>query len=674
MIKMFLNSKFCILMVLLFLSGVAYSQTATVDLTSHQPTAPTGSSFYWYDTNPNATIGATALSGTAITSAIANTYYGAFYDATSSCYSPAAKVDVVIGTCPIDLSSYITATNIEWYTNSAHTETKLINSIALTSGTYFPFNNNSGTYTPINEVVIVSITALAVPIVIGIFQPVLTTTPINIHTLTLASGTALTIIAGLNFTVKNSIANSGRLTVENNANLIQVCDSSVNTGNIIVQRDSAPIVRLDHTLWSSPVTGVETVQEFSPATLANRFYTYSTSSDAYAAVAATSAFTAGQGIAIRAPNNQNTINPTPWQGTFTGVPNNGIISFGLDDTLSGYNLVGNPYPSTIDAATFLTVNPNIDGTLYFYAHSLSMNADGVFPSGTNYAMWNSSGSTLATHIDGDVHPYQVAPSGIIQVGQGFFVKANASGSINFTNAMRVGNIANQNFRTAAVEKDRLWLNLQTGTGVDINQILVGYITGATQGVDRNYDGLSFGNAGSSLSSKIGTADYVIQGRSFPFDPNDIVSLGFKANAAANYTIGISKSDGLFAGNQEVFLKDALLGTEQSIKVSPYTFSSQAGTFDARFSLVFTKTLGVASNRLNPNSVLVYKDGEWFRVKTNGITMNQVSVYDMSGRLILQQSKINAATTVLKGLSVVNAALLFKIISTDNQTITVKVVN
>lgn len=512
-----------------------------------------------------------------------------------------------------------------------------------------------------------------VTIAVAANQPVLSTN-VTIQTLTLETGTTMTVPTELNLTVTNYINNSGILTVASNANLIQV-DEVTNTGSIIVQRNSSPIVRLDHILWSSPVAG-QNLFDFSSATLTNRFYTYDTNANSYTNVGldANSLFIAGKGYAIRAPNNHTAVAPAVWQRTFTGVPNNGTIPFSLDASTFGYNLVGNPYPSTIDAATFIAENPSIVGTLYFYAHSLSMDTNGLFPSGTNYSAWNGTGIALATHIDGDVHLVPETPSGIIQVGQGFIVKATTSGLLNFTNAMRVANNANQNFKTKAVEKDRLWLNLKTDLGADINQILVGYITGATQGVDRNYDGLAFGNTGSFLSSKIAGDDYAIQGRSLPFDPSDTVPLGFKAATAGNYTISLTNSDGLFTGNQEVFLKDNLTGIEQNIKESSYTFTSEAGTFDARFSLTYAKTLGVASSSFTPDSVLVYKEGQWFAVKTNGITMKEVSVYDLTGRLIFKQKGINATTTVLKGLSEVKEVMLVKIISQENETITLKVIN
>jgi len=55
-------------------------------------------------------------------------------------------------------------------------------------------------------------------------------------------------------------------------------------------------------------------------------------------------------------------------------------------------------------------------------------------------------------------------------------------------------------------------------------------------------------------------------------------------------------------------------------------------------------------------------------------MQEVSVYDLAGRLIFKQSGINDTTTLLKGLSQVNEAMLVKIVSQENQTLTVKIIN
>ena len=502
---------------------------------------------------------------------------------------------------------------------------------------------------------------------------------VTINSLAISTGATLTVNSGYNLTVTNAVANSGTMTLQNNANLLQssATTTNSNSGNLIVKRNSASLLRLDHTLWSSPVAS-QNLYNFSPLTLMNRFYTYNTVSNGYVTTGldATTTFAAGKGYAVRAPNDHSALTPTTWEGTFTGIPNNGTVPFTLDTNGSGFNLVGNPYPSPITATSFLTENSSkIGGTLYFYAHSLPMNADGTFPTGTNYSTWNASATTVATTATSpDPHLAPEVPNGIIQVGQGFFVKATAAGTINFTNTMRVANNANQFFRTTEIERHRLWLNLTTESGDDINQIAVAYVEGATQNADTNFDGLSFGNAGSMLSSKIDGSDYVIQGRSLPFASNDMVPLGFKATAAGNYKIVLTDKDGLFLGNQDVFVRDNLMGIEHNIKVSPYTFASEIGTFDTRFQLVYTQTLGIPSTTFTPNAVIVYKNTDGFHVTTNGIVMKDILVYDISGRLIFKQSNINGTTTVLKGLLQTKQVLLLKITSQENETVTVKAIN
>ena len=476
-----------------------------------------------------------------------------------------------------------------------------------------------------------------------------------------------------------TVDSGSSFTMNNNSNLFQADASAVNTGNIVVKRNTSTIVRLDHTLWSSPVTG-QNLFSFSPNTLVNRFYVYNTATNSYVTtgLSNTSLFTPAKGFAVRAPNNQSATTPAVWTGTFTGVPNNGTKTFTLATNAANgynYNLVGNPYPSAISASNFYAANASkIGGTLYFYAHTLTMNASGIFPTGTNYATWTGLGGAAATAGDG--HTPAVAPNGIIQVGQGFIVRATASGDVTFTNSMRVANQQNQFMKaaTASAETHRMWLNLKTDTGVDVNQILVGYMDGATQGVDAGLDGLSFGNTGSYLYSKIENDNFVIQARSLPFDVTDEVPLGFNCATAGSYSISLTNTDGLFAADQDILVRDNLTGTDTSIKTVPYTFNSETGVFDTRFRLVYTQALGVPSTNFTENSVIVYKNTDWFHVNTKGIEMKDIMVYDISGRLIYSKKDINATTAVLNGLTTTNQVLILKINSIEDKTVTIKVIN
>ena len=139
-------------------------------------------------------------------------------------------------------------------------------------------------------------------------------------------------------------------------------------------------------------------------------------------------------------------------------------------------------------------------------------------------------------------------------------------------------------------------------------------------------------------------------------------------------ISLTNTDGLFAGSQDIFVRDNLMGIDHNIKVSPYTFASDAGTFDSRFELVYTQALGIPSTDFTPNSVIVYKNTDWFHVSTKGISMKDILVYDISGRLIYKLNDINDTKAVLKGLTTTKQVLFLKITSTENQSVTVKVLN
>ena len=469
-------------------------------------------------------------------------------------------------------------------------------------------------------------------------------------------------------------------TLSNNSNFIQVNPLAINVGNVIVKRNTSTIVRLDHTLWSSPVTG-QNVYNFSPATLTHRFYIYDTNSDTFlsSTINSSSEFSPSNGYAIRAPNNQSSTVPNEWTGVFSGVPNNGTLNFPLIyGVANSYNLIGNPYASAIDANMFLAANTrSIEGTIYFYQHTLTMNVNGLFPTGTNYASLTTTGGTAATEVlvgNVNYHTPAVIPNGIIQVGQGFFVKAKNSGTLSFTNSMRVPDQNHQFNKTTTTEKNRLWLNLKSEDGSDINQILIGYLDGATQEVDSNFDGLSYGNIGSFLYSTINGDSYVIQGRALPFGVNDIVPLGFKCTAAGNFSIKLSNMDGLFLGNQDVFIHDNLTGTDINIKTAPYTFNSEVGTFNNRFEIVYIQALGIPSSNFNKDAVIVYKNTGSFHVSTKGIVLKAIQVFDISGRLIYILNDINNRAAELKGLPQTKQVLFLKLISQENQTVTIKVIN
>lgn len=489
------------------------------------------------------------------------------------------------------------------------------------------------------------------------------------------------IIFNNNLYVYNRIKTNAGSTfiMNNNNNVIQINPNITNFGNMIIRRNTSTLVRLDHTLWSSPVIG-QNIYNFSPQTLTHRFYTYDTSTDTYlsSTLSTTSEFAAAKGYAVRAANNQSATIPTEWTGSFTGIPNNGTYPFNLTHTtVNKFNLLGNPYPSTLNATTFVTDNASvIEGTLYFYAHTLTMDVNGIFPPGTNYASWNATGGTAATEVainSPNYHTPAVIPNGTIQVGQGFFVEAKNNGMVNFNNTQRINNQNHQFFKTTS-ENHHIWLNATTNDGTDLNQILIGYLEGATIGIDTNYDGKSYGNVGNHLYSIIDNEKYVIQGRALPFSITDEVPLGWYCETAGTFKLKLSNFDGIFQGNQDVFIKDNITGTTTNIKTTPYTFTSTTGTFNNRFSIVYEQNLGETTHHLDSNNIIVHKKDQVFQVSSQDKEIKDILIYDLTGRLLFQKKDILAKTITLNEISQTNQVLLFKINFTDNKSYNLKVLN
>ncbi|MGK4567523.1 hypothetical protein [Flavobacterium sp. 3HN19-14] len=329
---------------------------------------------------------------------------------------------------------------------------------------------------------------------------------VNSGSFTISTGTDISVIED----VTNNLS-AANFVVENNANLIQTGSINNNVGAITVKRN-AVMRRLDYVYWGSPVAG-QSLKLFSPYTVspvnapgfptptgASRFYTLDETTNSFAVIAdpLNTSFELSKGYMLRAPNNFPAAGtPQTFNGVFTGVPNNGDNGIAITNTAvtgKGYNMLGNPYPSTMNADLFLAQNP---GELYFWTHT---NQDA--PSGANYATYTTFGTASAAG--------GATPDGTIAIGQGFLLKTASTGTATFLNTMRNGVNNATFFRNANVEKNRIWMNLTNSVGLQ-NQILVGYMDGATNGVDTSIDATQIESGIDNIATMIGSEKFNIQG-------------------------------------------------------------------------------------------------------------------------------------------------------------------
>jgi len=515
---------------------------------------------------------------------------------------------------------------------------------------------------------------------------------------TVKAGKKLTINpnATLNVVTNVVVENTGSILVKNTGSLVQIKDDATFTGELnsfTMERNTTPMIIYDFAYWGSPVTS-QNLKTFSPNTLADKYYSFNGTSWVIENPV-TASMTPGRGYIVRSPqawnntitnggvSSYNTTQPDGtfpggvFQGVFTGKANAGTITVPLMGNAGANNLLGNPYPSPISVADFTDANPGkIDGTFYFWTHKTRVssvpNQNGTYAyNNQDYASYNKTGGVATSPID-------KKPDGNIASGQGFFVRTSGTGNVVFKNSMRIqGTGKNSDFyrtgNTTNTENNRYWLSMANADGL-YSEFLVGYINGATNNTDIDFDGITTSSGNVMLYTVVSTNKLAIQGRQAPFTNTDAVPVGYKVAAAGQYTISINKKEGLFEDGQTMYLYDRTTSTYHDLLAGDFTFTSAAGTFDSRFEVRYVnETLGVDNPVVSNSDVIVYKNGNQIAVKVTNFTIEDIQVYDITGKLLFDKKGIDANEFSTSTLNVSNQVVVAKVTLDGGQTISKKVI-
>lgn len=493
------------------------------------------------------------------------------------------------------------------------------------------------------------------------------------------SGTVIINSAHTLNIINQVTVSGGSLTFEDGASLVQVNDAAVNSGNITYKRKTTPLKQYDYTYWSSPVAGA-TLSQLATNSL---MYNFSPTINNWVYQVGGTAMIQGVGYIGRAPQNL-TYSPTQIVETsFFGVPGNGVINTPIIKSSGTYNLVGNPYPSAIDADLFITANSSTtNGTVYFWTHNTAITNNQYITN--DYAKYNLTGAvrTSTSALSGGA-----LPTGKIAAGQGFFVEAKTSladgtYSTVFNNSMRILGNNTQFFKTEhpittnsasnELERHRIWLSLNNSLGA-YSQMLVGYVQTATEGFDSLFDGKTL-PAGNSVSiyTMVDEYDLSIQGKGLPFSETDVIPVGYSTTVNGEMTIKMDDFDGLF-DSQDVYLFDKTTNVLHDIKAVPYNFDTAVGTFKNRFELRFVnQALGTENPTLSDNDIRIINLDHQMQILSSAKTITAVEVYDVLGKLVFKQDNLNT-NSFQTTLSKTPQVLLVRITTDNDHIITKKTV-
>jgi hypothetical protein len=535
-------------------------------------------------------------------------------------------------------------------------------------------------------------------------KPIVSGTTYNAYcyNLTVSGGSSLQANSSNNVIVTDfvKVFSSGQFKLKDSSSLIQINNTATNAGSISMER-TAYVKAYDYVYWCSPVKNFNsgTISPASPSGYIFKWNPTIANSNGGQGnwVSGTEVMSVAKGYIAISPGTYSYTTAAPLTATFNGIPYNGIrkpsISRGsytgadyagtngatitkLDDN---WNLIGNPYPSAVDALGFLALNSNINGNVRLWTHGSPVSTSNSNP---------FYGSFIANYDVNDYISYNGTGStppgfnGKIGAGQAFFVIMNdgatTNSTVTFNNSLRSAAYDNSQFyrqnstSSVAPEKNRIWLSLINANKVAATT-LVGYVSDATYDYDRMFDASHKIAPTLGIYSWIDDKTVIINGRPTPFDDNDFVKIGASIPATGTYTIGINEVDGLFSNvNQDIFLEDTELNIVHNLRTAPYTFTANTGNYSNRFILKYkNSTLGTTENELA--TTYAYVSNHILNIKSDD-SIKEIYLYDISGKLITKFKPTVEAAHFETEFPYQNGVYLATIVKTNGEKAAIKLLN
>jgi len=275
---------------------------------------------------------------------------------------------------------------------------------------------------------------------------------------------------------------------------------------------------------------------------------------------------------------------------------------------SGYNLVGNPFPSAIDWNAI--TKTNVSGTYYIYS-----------PSSSSYQSWNGSTGGATQYISS---------------GQAFLVlNSSASGSISISESHKTTGAGGALFKGSLSNHLRIALKYDNSNS---DEVFIHFREDATEGQD-DFDAPKLINAAVNFASMgVGNKRYSINCLPALISDRE-VALSVLGSAQANYSI-ILNDVSTFEG-YDVFLVDNYLHTSTQVNngfIYPVQLTSDSASFiDGRFKIVFAKSAtGLTTNVAAQRSIIAYPNpvDNVLNIDLNGTASAAYTVFNQLGEVVL----------------------------------------
>ncbi|MEQ9413164.1 MAG: hypothetical protein RIF39_05005, partial [Cyclobacteriaceae bacterium] len=268
-----------------------------------------------------------------------------------------------------------------------------------------------------------------------------------------------------------------------------------------------------------------------------------------------------------------------------GTINSGTVSLPSTFTVDGWNLVGNPYPSTIDWDAGGWTKTNVNNAVYMRDNGL---ASPVF----------------ATYIGG------VGANGgtrYIATGQAFWVRTSGAPTLQATESVKSAGTQTEFFKKGAIE-DILRVKLKQGSASD--EIVIRFHDDASDSFDALFDAVKFDNPTINISSLLQDETRIAINTLGTLSCSTNVKLDLYSIDPGFYELDFSEFES-FSESIKINLIDNYSGTTSDIKtntVYPFEVTANAGSSGSnRFSVSFSFPSFSTDYTLNGTDVCVGTD-------------------------------------------------------------------
>ena len=288
--------------------------------------------------------------------------------------------------------------------------------------------------------------------------------------------------------------------------------------------------------------------------------------------------------------------------TFTGNLNTGNISIPVTNSATapyGWNLVGNPYASSVDWNMVIPTLSGIGSTIYYLEAATG-----------NWLTWNGTTGSGSQYIP----PMQ-----------GFFVSAATNTTFSLTNSARTHTGSGIYYKN---EVSDLTVIKASGNGF-VDKAYIQFSDAATNDFDLASDGYKIISDVNPLLPQVFTT---ANGKKLSINtlPSaEMVPLSFQAGTSGSFDISLDEANDLTV----LILEDTKTGTLTDLTKSDYSFTYSLSDNADRFKLHFSP-LSVDDNLTD--HVNIYAENNQVFVKINGNSNGNVTIFDLMGRLIMSE--------------------------------------